>query len=53
MVRKDDSHNHLKVTQHAQSGIDGPLQLPEGGSSVTFPDLKEMDQVFMKLGCIS
>ncbi len=53
MVRKDDSHNHLKVMQRAQLGNNGSLELPEGGSSVTIPEPKEMDQVFVNLGRIS
>ena len=50
MVGKDNSHNHLKITQRLQLGNDGALELPEGGGSLAVLEAKGMDQVTMNLG---
>ncbi len=50
VVGKDDSHNHLKITQHLQLGNDGALELQEGGCSLAVLEAKEMDQITMNLG---
>ncbi len=50
MVRKDNSHNHLKITQRLQLGNHGALELLEGGGSLAVLEAKGMDQVTMNLG---
>jgi hypothetical protein len=45
VVGKGNSHNHLKITQRSQLGIDGALELPEVGGSLAVLEAKGMDQV--------